>query len=376
MGKSGKINVLCLFGGNSTEYEVSCRSFNSVAGNIDEKKFNVIKVGITKTGEWNIYTGSNENIRNLTWIKDNDNLFPCAIIPKSKINKKACLCKFTNGIINSDGESFEKINIDVILPIVHGNNGEDGTIQGIAKMYEIPCAGADIIGSVCSFDKVITKILCAKIAGINQADYIAFKKYDFDKDCENIMKHAIENIRYPMFVKPANAGSSVGIFKVREEQGKTGLKKAILDAFKYDDKVIIEEKITGIEIEVSVIGNDDRLIVSCPGEIRPNADFYDYDTKYITETSEQFIPADLDKETSEKIRELAKKVYTTVSAGGFSRVDFFVDTEKNNKIYFNEINTIPGFTEISMFAKLMMYHEKITYKDVVTKIIELALEKI
>ena len=368
-----KITILCLFGGNSTEYEVSCRSFNSVAGNIDEEKFNIVKVGISKDGAWNIYTGSNENIRNLSWIDDTENLFPCALVPKNKTNSKACLYKFTNGIINANGESFESINIDVILPIVHGGNGEDGAIQGLAKLYEIPCAGADIIGSVCSFDKVITKILCAKIDGINMANYIAFKKYDFDKESEKILNFAIENLKFPMFVKPANAGSSVGIFKVKEEQGKDGLTQAILDAFKFDDKIIIEQNITGKEIEVAIMGNDDRLIASCPGEIIPNADFYDYDTKYINDTAEYFIPATIDEETSEKVRELAKKVYMTVGAGGFSRVDFFVDD--NNKIYFNETNSIPGFTDISMFARLVIHSENITYKEVVTKIIELALEK-
>ena len=373
MKKTDKITVLCLFGGNSTEYEVSCRSFNSVAGNIDENKFNIVKVGISKDGAWNIYTGTNEDIKNLSWIDDKENLFPCAIIPKSKTNPKACLCKFTNGFINSSGESFEKINIDVILPIIHGGNGEDGTIQGLSKMYEIPCAGAGIIGSVCSFDKVITKILCSKIDGINMANYIAFKKYDFDKNPDKIIKTAIETLKYPMFVKPANAGSSVGIFKVSENQGKDGVKKAILGSFKYDDKIIIEENIPGKEIEVAVMGNNDELIVSCPGEINPNAEFYDYDTKYINDTAEYFIPAGIDRETSEKVREFAKKVYMTVDAGGFSRVDFFVD--ENNKIYFNETNTIPGFTEISMFAKLMICDGKMTYKDVVTKIIELALEQ-
>lgn len=368
-----KITVLCLFGGNSTEYEVSCRSFNSVAGNIDEEKFDIIKVGISKDGVWNIYAGSNENIKNLSWINDSENLFPCSLVPKNKTNNKACLYKFTNGFINSAGESFEKIDIDVILPIVHGGNGEDGAIQGLAKLYDIPYAGADIIGSVCSFDKVIAKILCAKIDGINMADYIAFKKYDFEKDSEKILSLAIENLKFPMFVKPANAGSSVGIFKVKEEQGRDGLNQAIFDAFKFDDKIIIEQNITGKEIEVAVMGSGDRLIVSCPGEIIPNADFYDYDTKYINDTAEYLVPANIDKQTGEKVRELAKKVYMAVGAGGFSRVDFFVD--ENNKIYFNETNTIPGFTEISMFARLMMYSENMSYKEVVTKIIELALEK-
>ena len=362
-----KTKVLCLFGGNSTEYEVSCRSFCSVANNIDEEKFDVVKVGITKSGEWNIYTGENENIKNLTWIDDTDNLFPCALIPQTRINPKACLYKF-------NGDNFKKIDIDVILPIVHGTNGEDGTIQGISKMYGIPCGGADIVGSICSYDKVIAKILCADIDDLYMADYIAFKKYDFDKseeEREEILDFAVENLNFPMFVKPANAGSSVGIYKVKERET---LVSAIRAAFEYDDKVIIEKNITGKEIEVAVMGNGGDLIISCPGEINPNADFYDYDTKYINDTAEYFIPANIDEETGEKVREFAKKVYMSVGAGGFSRIDFFVD--ENNKIYFNEINTIPGFTEISMFAKLMIYHEKITYKDVITKIIELALLRV
>jgi D-alanine-D-alanine ligase len=364
----GKINVLCLFGGNSTEYEVSCRSFNSVVQNIDEEKFNIIKLGISKNSEWNIYAGSNEKIRDLSWVDDLNNLYPCEIIPKNKINNKACLCKFTNGMINSRGESFEKIDIDVILPIIHGANGEDGTIQGLANIYGIACAGADINGSVCSYDKAVAKVLCAQIAGINQAEYLVFKKYEFDSDFENILKLAEEKIKFPMFVKPARAGSSVGIAKVKQARE---LEQAMLDAFKYDNKIIIEQNMAGKEIEVAVLGNKNYLAASCPGEIMPNADFYDYDTKYINDTAEYFIPAAISAETSEKVRELAKKIYMKLGAGGFARVDFFVD---GDNIYFNEINTIPGFTEISMFAKLIMHSENISYKELVTRIIELAVK--
>lgn len=353
----GKINVLCLFGGNSTEYEVSCRSFDSVIKNIDEEKFNIIKVGISKSGEWHIYEGANEKIRDLSWADDSFDLHPCAIVPKSKLNEKARLHRFTGG--------EPVLDIDVILPIIHGANGEDGTIQGLARIYDIACAGSDINGSVCSYDKSVTKILCTQIPGLRQAEYLAFKKYEFSGD---ILKLAEEKLGFPMFVKPAKAGSSVGITKVSQA---CELEQAVLGAFRFDDTVLIEANMTGKEIEVAVFGNGDKLTVSCLGEIKPNSDFYDYDTKYINDTAEYFIPADLSAETSEKVCEFARQIYMRVGAGGFARVDFFVDGER---IYFNEINTIPGFTEISMFAKLLMHSENMSYKELVTKIIELAVE--
>ncbi|MCL2099420.1 MAG: D-alanine--D-alanine ligase [Oscillospiraceae bacterium] len=357
-----KLNVLCLFGGNSTEYEISCWSFDSVIKNLDQEKFNIITAGISKTGEWHIYEGLPEKIRDLSWIEDLNNLYPCAMVPKSKENNKARLLKFIK-------KDYETLDIDVILPIIHGANGEDGTIQGLAQIYGVACAGADLSGSVYSYDKTVTKILCSKIKGLNQAGYLSFEKYEFDSDCENILKFAEKNIKFPMFIKPARAGSSVGIIKVKKAEE---LKQAVLEAFKFDDKVLIEENMTGKEIEVAVMGNKNNLTVSCPGEIKPNAEFYDYDTKYITNTAEHFIPADISGKTSEKVRETARQVYMQVGAGGFARVDFFVD---GDEIYFNEINTIPGFTEISMFAKLLMHSENITYTELITRIIELAVEK-
>jgi len=370
----GRLNVLCLFGGQSTEYEVSCRSFESVVRNIDGEKFNIVKIGISKAGEWNIYGGPSAKIRDLSWADDSGNLYPCAIIPKSKANDKARLCKFT------DGGSFEKIDIDVILPIIHGANGEDGTIQGLAQMYGVACAGADINGSVCSYDKNAAKILCAQIDGLKQPEYLALRRYEFcaGRDRENILKLAGEKIKFPMFVKPAKAGSSVGIYKVARPDE---LERAVLDAFEFDDMVLVESNMNGKEIEVAVLGNGDDLTVSCPGEIKPNADFYDYDTKYINDTAELCIPADLSAETSEKIRGFAKQIYMRVGAGGFARVDFFVDVDidaaggRGDEIYFNEINTIPGFTEISMFAKLLIYSEDMSYKELMTRIIELAVTR-
>ena len=356
-----KLSVVCLFGGNSTEYEVSCRSFNSVVQNIDEDKFNIIKIGIDKNGAWYIYTGDNAAIANLEWINDSGNLFQCAIMPKTKKGEKAYLYKIS---------THEKIDIDVILPIIHGANGEDGTIQGLAKLYEIPCAGADIKGSVCSFDKSIAKMLFDN-AGINQGKYIILLKNEFDANPEefiNEFDRAVrEKIKYPAFVKPANAGSSVGISKVKD---KSELKQAVFDAFKYDSKVLVEQFMEGREIEISVLGNGRDLTVSCCGEIDPGAEFYDYDTKYINDTAVQYIPARLDKEVNDRIIETVKKVYRLLGVSGFARVDFFVAAD--NTVYLNEINTIPGFTEISMFAKLLI-HGGMTYKEIVTKIIELAL---
>ena len=353
-----KLSVACLFGGNSTEYEVSCRSFYSVLKNIDEEKFNIIKVGIDRGGVWYIYEGEDAKIAELDWIDDSENLYPCAIMPKLKKDERVYLYKIM---------THEKIAIDVILPIIHGANGEDGTIQGLAQLYGIPCAGADVAGSACSFDKSITKAICSR-AGINQGKYISCRKYQYDKNPDVLIENAEEIIKYPMFVKPANAGSSVGISKAKD---KTALKQAIAEAFKYDSKILIEQFMDGREIEIAVLGNNGDLTVSCCGEIDPGAEFYDYAAKYISDTAEYFIPARLDKEVSEAARDIAKQVYMLLGVNGFARVDFFVAAD--NTIYFNEINTIPGCTEISLFAKLLM-HGGMTYREIVTAIIELAID--
>lgn len=357
-----KLNILCLFGGNSTEYEVSCRSYSSVIKNIDLELFNVIEVGIQKCGAWCIYEGDTANILNLSWDNDTTNLYPCAVIPKQDGNGKAGLIKF-----GRDG-SHVFTPIDAILPIIHGANGEDGTVQGLARMYEIPCVGSDIIGSVCSFDKELTKIICAA-RGIKQGKYISFRDYQYMKDRELIITRAETELGYPMFVKPANAGSSVGITKARTRAELIG---GIATAFKNDRKAVIEANVKGREIEIAVLGNDDNLYISVPGEIDPNADFYDYDTKYINDTAKYFIPARLDSATAEKIKETAAAVYTGVGAGGFSRIDFFV--AENGEVIFNEINTIPGFTDISMYAKLMTY-DGMSYSQLITKMIMLAVNK-
>lgn len=336
-----KIAVLCLFGGKSTEYDVSRASATSVLENIDYNKYTVEKVGITKDGRWYYYTGSVEKISDGSWFSDEENLSPCAIAPKGLDKDKACLSVF-----ESSG-GYKIINFDVIFPVIHGANGEDGSIQGLGMLCGAPVCGADIIGSVLAYDKSLAKILCER-ANIPQAQYVVIKEDEFISSAEKIIDNIEQNINYPVFVKPTKAGSSIGITKAIDRKS---LLEGIKYAFSYDNIVIAEEFIKGREIEISVIGGgtEEITVASC-GEIKPNAEFYDYNTKYINDTAEYFIPADISKEISSKIAEYAKTVYLTLGITGFARIDFFL---RGNEIIFNEINTIPGFTKISLFARLL-----------------------
>lgn len=347
-----KKTVAIIFGGESSEYEVSCVSAVNVAENLDKNLFEPILVGITKDGKWWIFGGSTDDLRNHIWQEKRALLTPSIISP----------CKAHHGIIKLDGAngSFEIVHIDVAFPVLHGKNGEDGTMQGLLELAGIPYVGCDTYSSAVSMDKAATKIICEK-AGI---PVVPFMYATRTCDVDNVIRESEEKYGYPVFVKPANAGSSVGITKAKN---RDELIKGINLAFAHDKKLLIEPNTVGREIEVAVCGNDKPFASVC-GEIVPNSDFYDYETKYISDAADCIAPAPLDADVADYIRSLAVDVYKALGCSGFSRVDFFL-TE--NGPFLNEINTIPGFTPISMYPKLMA-EIGINYSDLITKLLKLA----
>ena len=347
-------NLLVIFGGCSSEYPVSLRSSASVLRNIDKAKYNVITLGITRDGSWYLYTGDIDSIENDTWLKDE---FTSPAILSPDKNDKA-LIVLNNG-------TYEKINIDVIFPVLHGKNGEDGTIQGIFDLAGIPYVGCGLLASAMCMDKAVTNTL-ADEAGIDGAKWAAFTEAQYKAGKVDL--NAIENkLGYPIFVKPANAGSSVGITKAHNHEELLG---ALDIAFENDYKAVLEETLIGREIECAVMGNEEP-VASCIGEILPTAEFYDFDAKYVDNSTGLAIPADLPVEVSEKVREAAVNAYLTMGCRGLSRVDFFLCDD--GRICLNEINTLPGFTSISMFPKLFG-QVGIPYSELLDKLIEYAEE--
>lgn len=348
------MNLLVIFGGCSSEYEISLQSSASVLRNIPEK-YNVIKLGITKDGKWFLYEGDVDGIENNTWFKG-DKVTPAFLSPDK--GEKAL-------IVLKDGKA-QKIGIDVIFPVLHGKNGEDGTIQGIFELSGIPYVGSGVLASSMCMDKAVTNTVCDE-AGITQAKWASFTNNQY-KNGEVDLDKIIENLSFPIFVKPANAGSSVGISKAHN---KEELVKAVEVAFLYDSKAVLEETVIGREVECAVMGNFEP-VASCVGEILPEAEFYDYDAKYKDGTTGLAIPAELPEGAEEKIKKAAIKTYTAMGCKGLSRVDFFL--KNDGTVYLNEINTLPGFTSISMFPKLFGCCG-IAYSDLIDKLIMYALEK-
>ena len=316
-----KLKIGVLFGGKSAEHEVSLQSARNVINSLNKSKYEVIPIGITKKGKWFLSNTSNYLLN-----ANNPKLI--------KLNKSS------REIVPLNDEIRSKEKFDIIFPIMHGPFGEDGSMQGLLKLAGVPFVGASVLGSAVGMDKDVMKRLLRE-AGIPIVKFIVKKireKINFRK--------VKKELGLPFFVKPANLGSSIGINKVKNEKE---FKYAIKDAFKYDTKILIEEFIPGREIECAVLGND-KPIASIPGEIIANQEFYSYDAKYIDEGAVAVIPVKLDKKTRTKIRELAVKTFKTLNCEGMGRVDFFL--AKTGKVYVNEINTIPGFTDISMYPKL------------------------
>jgi len=353
-----KKNLLVLFGGVSNEHEVSRVSAVNVIKNLSQEKYNIITVGINKLGHWIKFSGDINDISDGTW--ENNNLNKHVIFSVNRSLK---------GLIILEDNNFELEKIDVIFPVIHGQNGEDGKLQGVFETSGVPYVGCDSASSVNCMDKINTHVLL-KASGIKKVKLCWFDFETYLEDSEKFILEIENEIgSYPYFVKPANSGSSVGISRV---ENKEELKNAIKIAAQEDKKIIIEENITGQEVECAVLGNK-MPFASEIGEILVENKFYSYEEKYIKNQTEFYIPAKVNKNISEKIKNMAIKAYKIMGCEGLARIDFFV-REKDSEVILNEINTMPGFTDISMYPKLM---EKsgIACSELLDKLIDLALER-
>lgn len=350
-----KLSVCVLFGGISPEHEVSLRSAESVLNNLDKEKYNVFPVGITKSGEWVLYGGEDYSA------------LPSGEWLHCEKNRRAAISPVRGqGLLNFEGDCVVREHIDVVFPVLHGENGEDGSVQGLLQLAGIPYVGPNVAASATCMDKTLTKLVADR-AGIRQADWRLVTAQETEN--EAVLESLEAAFAYPMFVKPAGTGSSVGVAKVKNREA---LRTALQNAAKFDKKILVEEFINGREVEVAVLGNDAPAASVC-GEIDSGTEFYDYDAKYLSDCARLYIPARIDEETSERVRDTAVRVYSAMGCRGLSRVDFFVTYDKN-EIVFNEINTLPGFTSISMYPKLFAA-SGIPYAELLDDLIALATEE-
>ena len=351
-----KLSVCILFGGISPEHEVSLRSAESVLNNIDHSKYNVFPVGITKDGDWIYYGGKDYS------------LLPTGAWKTHPNNRRAAISPVRGqGLLTFEGDCVVREHIDVVFPVLHGENGEDGAMQGLLQMAGIPYVGPHVSASAVSMEKTLTKLVVDQ-AGVTQAAWHLVRRGDLEYHMDATLELLEKRFSYPVFVKPAGTGSSVGVSKAADREA---LRAALLAASIYDKKILVEEFIHGREIEVAVMGNDNPVASIC-GEIDSGADFYDYEAKYVTDTSVAYIPARISEEVEETVREAAVKVYSAIGCQGLSRVDFFV-TYEGERVVFNEINTLPGFTSISMYPKLFAA-SGIPYSELIDELLKLAME--
>ena len=351
-----KIKIGILFGGKSVEHEVSIISAFSIIRHLDYNKYIGIPIYICTSGKWYLLDTLYSN-QNISSIKEEI----------KKIQNKSSVSKEFN-IMNNMHEKDGKL--DVVFPVLHGLLGEDGTVQGLFEILEIPYISAGVLSSAIAMDKAITKKLVQQ-CGINVTPFVEIKEHEYNNE---VLNKVLGKFHFPLFVKPSNSGSSVGINKTNNV---AELEKAILEAFKYDQKILIEQGIIGREIEVSVlenIDNDNEPIVSYPGELIPNDEFYTYKAKYIMEEGAKFeIPAQLPVDVENMIRKNAKDIFRVLECSCLARVDFLIEN-KTKQVLFSEINTLPGFTEISLYPKLLE-HYGIGYTKLLDKLIGLAIKK-
>ena len=351
-----KLSVCVLFGGISPEHDVSLRSAESVLNNMDPEKYNIFPVGITKDGNWVLYNSTDySKLPTGEWLENPE-------------NRRAAISPVRGqGLLSFEGDCVVRERIDVVFPVLHGENGEDGAMQGLLQMAGIPYVGPHVSASAVAMDKTLTKLVVDQ-AGVVQAKWHLVRNSDLDNHMEAVLDQVEQKFAYPMFVKPAGTGSSVGVSKTAD---RDSLRRALLAAGTYDEKILVEEFIHGREVEVAVMGNDSPVASEC-GEIDSGAEFYDYDAKYVTDTSVAYIPARISDEVAEQVRDAAVKIYKAIGCQGLSRVDFFV-TYEDDRVVFNEINTLPGFTSISMFPKLFAA-SGIPYPQLIDELLRLALE--
>lgn len=349
-----KIKVAVVFGGVSNEHDVSLVSATNVIENIPQDKYEVICIGITKKGRWLYYPGPVSGISTGEWEKNPD--CAAAVLSPDTMHK---------GFITIEKAGFYIRKIDVIFPVLHGKNGEDGTIQGLFELSKIPYVGCGVLSSAACMDKAFTHAMLDN-SGIKTAKWKAVSHRDINK-LDKICREIGDELGFPIFVKPANCGSSIGINKAADVEA---LKEAVKIAFTHDRKVVAEQYINGKELEVAVFGYDNPF-ASFVGEIEPCNDFYDYEAKYITNSTNLYIPARIDDKKAVKIREIAVEAFKAMGCRGLARVDFFLADD--GEIYLNEINTLPGFTPISMYPKLMR-DIGMEYPYLIDKLIEQAMD--
>lgn len=355
-----KLKVAILFGGRSGEHEISIVSARSVASALDKKKYQFLPIYITKDGHW-----LSPDISQKVLSTDFEALIKSQSTAEiQKIEREISKLSKTNRF----SFDFKKEKIDVAFPVLHGPFGEDGTIQGLFEMMDVAYVGCGVLSSSLTMDKAMSKI-CFEKAGLNVADYMVIMRSELGDNLTKILSQAEKRLKFPIFVKPANMGSSVGISKAKNRKE---LASALEIAAKYDRKIVLEKGIDARELEVAVLGNENP-VASTVGEIVPCNEFYDYDAKYVKGTSELYIPARVSKPLQEKLRKAAIDAFKAVACEGLARVDFFLE-RKTNRIYINEINTIPGFTSISMYPKLFGA-SGIDYPSLIDRLIELALER-
>lgn len=346
-----KIRVAVVFGGQSGEHEVSLMSATSIINALDKEKYDIIKIGITRQGFWKYYPGPVDKIITGEW------------------EKEAVSLKESDYNFMSSGCVLPDERIDVAFPVLHGPMGEDGTIQGLFELAGLAYVGCGVLSSALGMDKVYAKILFDRV-GLKQARYRVFMRRQWRDDPEGVIFRVEEEFKYPVFVKPANLGSSVGVTKAHS---RDELVNALDLAGKYDRKIIVEEFIDGHEVECSVLGNDDPQ-ASVVGEILPSDEFYSYRAKYFDGgKSGLVIPANISQKAAEKVREMAVEAFKAIDGSGLARVDFFVHRE-TDEVYINEINTMPGFTKISMYPKLWDA-AGLPYSKLLDRLIELAFER-
>jgi D-alanine-D-alanine ligase len=384
-----KIRVGILFGGRSGEHEISLLSAASVFNAIDKNKYEVVPIGITKEGRWvtaadaeRLLQGKFQDHKHLR-AGDPEATPGAAVLAKGEAvvvppepQKHGSLTPFETDASSralTRRATDRAIDVDVIFPVLHGTFGEDGTIQGLLELADLPYVGAGVLGSAAGMDKDIMKALF-RAAGLPIVKHVTLLRSEWETNAKKVEKFVGSKLRYPVFVKPANLGSSVGISKAHDRKE---LGPAIEEAAKFDRKIVIEQGVGGRkhkarEIECSVLGNDNAE-ASLPGEIVPSTEFYDYNAKYLDEGSQLIIPAKLSKGETKQVQRLAIAAFKAVDCSGLARVDFLIEP-KSRKIYLNEINTMPGFTAISMYPKLWAA-SGVSYSDLIGRLIQLGLDR-
>jgi len=347
------INVILIFGGKSGEHEVSLKSAQSIYNGFDKTKYQVFPVGIARSGKW------------YGPIKDTDIK---TFKEENYINNEITILPRPGKSLYSLNDFSEIFKGDIIFPIIHGTNGEDGTLQGIMEYMEIPYVGSGVCGSAVGMDKIIMKDILQSHS-VPQVKYLGINSKDVFTDIEKPLMKIIENLNFPLFIKPANLGSSVGINKAKN---RDDLIQALKIAADYDRRIIIEEGKNVREIEISALGNEEVKLSSC-GEVIPGSEFYDYESKYINDTSVTKIADDLSEDILKEIKRLSEVSFKALDLSGFTRIDFFIDKE-TNEILLNEVNTLPGFTAISMYPKLWE-NEGIELKELLDELITLGFER-